>query len=50
MSVHYSAIFGAGDKVGERDNKLENLVCHFTKLGGHKMLWFKIWELVTKLD
>lgn len=33
---------GPGDKVEKQDNKLETLVCHSAKLGGHEMLQIKI--------
>lgn len=38
------------DKVGEQDNKLENLACYFAKVGGCKLLWRKVQVLVTKPD
>ena len=41
---------GLADKVGEHDNKLQTLVCHFAKLGGHKLWWIKVQALVTKPD
>lgn len=40
---------GLADKMGEQNNKSWTLTCHFAKLGGHKLLWIKIWELKTKL-
>lgn len=33
---------GLTDKVGEQDNKLETLACHFAKLGGYKLLQIKV--------
>ena len=33
-----------------KDNKLENFVCFFAKLGGHKMPWIKMPALMTKPD
>ena len=41
---------GLTDKVGEQNNKLETLACHFAKLGGHKLSWIKVRVLVTKCD
>lgn len=41
---------GLAEKVGEGDNKLENLVVNFAKLRGYRMPWVKIQELVTKSD
>lgn len=32
MVIHYS--LGLADEMGEEDSKLENLACHFAKLGG----------------
>lgn len=36
---------GQANKVGERDNKLETLPCHFAKLEGHRLLQNKIENL-----
>lgn len=41
---------GLADKVGEQDNKLETLVCHFANLGGYKMLHIKVQMIVKNFD
>lgn len=46
MVVYYSSSFRLADKVGEQDNKLETLVCHFAKLGGYKVSWIKVQALL----
>lgn len=48
MVVHTVLPSGLADKVGEEDNKLENLVCHFAKLEGHMISRVKIQTLVKK--
>lgn len=48
--MNYSATFGAGREDGKQDNRLENLMVNFAKLGGCKMPWVKIQQLVTKPD
>lgn len=35
--VHYSTRFGLADKVGERNNRLETLVCSFAQSRGYKL-------------
>ena len=41
---------GSADKVGEQDDKLVTLACHFAKLGGHKLPWIKVRAFMTKPD
>lgn len=41
---------GLVDKVGKQPIKLETLMCHFAKPGGHKLRGIKVQMLVTKLD
>lgn len=48
--VHTLLASGLADKVGVQDNKLENLVCHFAKMGGCKLPHIKVQVLVTKPD
>lgn len=49
--MQLSTIFlplGLAERVGEKDNSLENVMVNFTKLRGCKMPWVKIQQLVTK--
>lgn len=41
MSTSLPAL-GLADKIGEQDNKLEIVVCCFTKVGGHKIPRIKV--------
>lgn len=41
---------GLVDKVGKQPIKLKTLVCHFAKLGGHKLPGIKVQMLVIKPD
>lgn len=34
VGIHSLLALGLADKVGEEDNKLGNLACHFSRLGG----------------
>ena len=43
-------VSGLTDKVGEQDNKLENLDCPFAKLEGHKPPQIKVQALLAKPD
>lgn len=36
------------EEVGEQINKLENLACHFAKLGGHRLPQIEVWAIVRK--
>ena len=38
---------GLGDKVGKQPIKLETLMCHFAKPGGHKLPGIKVQMLMT---
>lgn len=38
------------DKMGQQGNKLVTMVCHFERLGGHKMPQVKIQTFPTKAD
>lgn len=41
---------GLVDKVGKQPIKLETLMCHFAKPGGHKLWGIKVQMLMTKPD
>lgn len=45
-----STVLGPTDKVGKQGSKLETLVCHFSRLGWHKMSQIKIQTFLAKVD